>query len=352
MRKFLSFIVFCLMAMSSEAAITVYVTTSSGNAPYLWAWNDDGNVFNAWPGERLTESVFKDDGTKFWYYTFDESCEVININFNNGSGNQTADITGITSDSYFTYDDNFSYSNVTSQYVQNETIASPLPNIFKKVTSTDELTAGSQLLIVYESSDGTNYALGAQLSNTSNVQINRNAASLTITNGEIDLDKPQEEMPTILTLGTTANGYTFYGDDGYYLVKSGSASQNRLSQSSSVSDLAQWTISITDGVAKIQNVGATDFYIQKNKTSKVFAAYKNTQYDVAIYKKDMSKPGLPMFSVKSGTYYQPFTVTITSQNADEILVLVKGQIVERGKHEELIELGGVYKRLTDLQSFN
>ena len=41
----------------------------------------------------------------------------------------------------------------------------------------------------------------------------------------------------------------------------------------------------------------------------------------------------------------------TIQNADEILVLVKGQIVERGKHEELIELGGVYKRLTDLQSF-
>ena len=42
----------------------------------------------------------------------------------------------------------------------------------------------------------------------------------------------------------------------------------------------------------------------------------------------------------------------TIQNADEILVMVKGQIVERGKHEELIEMGGVYKRLTDLQSFN
>lgn len=42
----------------------------------------------------------------------------------------------------------------------------------------------------------------------------------------------------------------------------------------------------------------------------------------------------------------------TIQNADEIIVMVKGQIVERGKHEELIEKGGVYKRLTDLQSFN
>ena len=42
----------------------------------------------------------------------------------------------------------------------------------------------------------------------------------------------------------------------------------------------------------------------------------------------------------------------TIQNADEIIVMVKGQIVERGKHEELIEMGGVYKRLTDMQSFN
>lgn len=42
----------------------------------------------------------------------------------------------------------------------------------------------------------------------------------------------------------------------------------------------------------------------------------------------------------------------TIQNADEIIVMVKGRIVERGKHEELIEIGGVYKRLTDLQSFN
>jgi len=34
------------------------------------------------------------------------------------------------------------------------------------------------------------------------------------------------------------------------------------------------------------------------------------------------------------------------------LVMVKGNVVERGKHEELIAMGGVYKRLTDLQSFN
>ena len=40
----------------------------------------------------------------------------------------------------------------------------------------------------------------------------------------------------------------------------------------------------------------------------------------------------------------------TIQHADEIIVLQKGQIIERGKHDELIALGGVYKRLTDLQA--
>ena len=42
----------------------------------------------------------------------------------------------------------------------------------------------------------------------------------------------------------------------------------------------------------------------------------------------------------------------TIQHADEIIVLQKGQITERGTHEQLIALNGVYKKLTDLQSFN
>jgi subfamily B ATP-binding cassette protein MsbA len=41
----------------------------------------------------------------------------------------------------------------------------------------------------------------------------------------------------------------------------------------------------------------------------------------------------------------------TIQHADEIIVMQKGQIVERGKHLELLEKEGVYKRLYDLQSF-
>ncbi|WP_027124783.1 ABC transporter ATP-binding protein [Gelidibacter mesophilus] len=41
----------------------------------------------------------------------------------------------------------------------------------------------------------------------------------------------------------------------------------------------------------------------------------------------------------------------TIQNADEIIVMQKGEIVEQGKHNELIEKKGVYKMLVDMQSF-
>lgn len=41
----------------------------------------------------------------------------------------------------------------------------------------------------------------------------------------------------------------------------------------------------------------------------------------------------------------------TIQNADKILVLQKGKIVEQGTHQELISAGGVYNNLVNMQSF-
>ena len=40
----------------------------------------------------------------------------------------------------------------------------------------------------------------------------------------------------------------------------------------------------------------------------------------------------------------------TIRNADIILVMKDGDIVESGRHEELLAIGGSYKKLNDMQS--
>ncbi|MNW13838.1 Lipid A export ATP-binding/permease protein MsbA [compost metagenome] len=39
----------------------------------------------------------------------------------------------------------------------------------------------------------------------------------------------------------------------------------------------------------------------------------------------------------------------TIEHADQVLVMDQGRIVERGTHQELLALGGVYERLHSMQ---
>jgi subfamily B ATP-binding cassette protein MsbA len=39
----------------------------------------------------------------------------------------------------------------------------------------------------------------------------------------------------------------------------------------------------------------------------------------------------------------------TIRHADEIVVLQKGEIAERGTHDQLLQRGGIYRKLVDMQ---
>ena len=103
-----------------EEEKTITVNVSCEDAPNIYAWNDSGSeILGSWPGTKLTETTTVKDGTKFWTATFTKV--PLNIIINNGEGVQTANIEGITHDSYFTFDSSdtdkeTNWSDVTSKY--------------------------------------------------------------------------------------------------------------------------------------------------------------------------------------------------------------------------------------------
>ena len=98
---------------SSSNSVTIYCKATS--APYIYSWEASGTQHNGdWPGTKMTSSTTI-DGVKWWTYTYD--VKPINIIFNDGNGNQTGDITGLSTDSYFEYNGTNTATNVTSQHV-------------------------------------------------------------------------------------------------------------------------------------------------------------------------------------------------------------------------------------------
>ncbi len=98
---------------NTSSTVTVYCKATS--APYLYSWEEGGTQHTGdWPGTKMTTSKTI-DGVKWWTYTFD--VKPINIIFNDGNGNQTGNIEGLSADSYFEYNGTTSATNVTSQYI-------------------------------------------------------------------------------------------------------------------------------------------------------------------------------------------------------------------------------------------
>jgi len=106
-----------------QKAITIYV--EADKAPYLYSWTSSGvNPTGQWPGKQMTEQAemtsLDEKTTKtFWKYRL--AVAPVNIIFNNGNGVQTADITGVSHNSFYTFDATNSnkqtnWTDITSQF--------------------------------------------------------------------------------------------------------------------------------------------------------------------------------------------------------------------------------------------
>ncbi len=92
-----------------STGITIYVKAST--APYLYAWDDSEVALNAkWPGTQMSAQTTI-NGMAYYYQTFTAS--PLNIIFNNGQGQQTADIKGITGSTFYSYDGTTGYEVLT-----------------------------------------------------------------------------------------------------------------------------------------------------------------------------------------------------------------------------------------------
>lgn len=102
-----------------STTLTVYVKADA--APYLYAWTTGGVQLNGtWPGTKMTAQTTV-NGVTYYYQSFTDS--PVNIIFNNGSGAKTANIMGLTTDAYYSYNGTTGYEQLTVE----DTVVIPDP---------------------------------------------------------------------------------------------------------------------------------------------------------------------------------------------------------------------------------
>ena len=142
-----------------NAAITVYV--KADKAPYIHAWTtgvDGKNLTGAWPG-KVMKGPEEIDGAKYWSYSFD-GVENFNVILNNGSGDQSGNITGITSDIYLEYDGGKSAKKIDAPVnAAAKVTLSPNGGDFEKTISVTATLSNNAKSGWYKIGDGEQVAL-------------------------------------------------------------------------------------------------------------------------------------------------------------------------------------------------
>ena len=186
---------------------SIVVMVKADKAPYIHAWTtgvDGKNLTGAWPG-KVMKGPEEIDGAKYWTYDVD-NVESFNVILNNGSGAQSGDITGITSDIYLEYDGGKSAKKISAP--ANLTTAAKVafsPNggeFEKSITVTATLSSNAK-------SGWYKIGNGAQVALTPG-----KAATFTL-----GADMMEGESKTVTWSATNADGTTKTGSSTFNKIK-------------------------------------------------------------------------------------------------------------------------------------
>ena len=186
---------------------SIVVMVKADKAPYIHAWTTGvggKNLTGAWPG-KVMKGPEEIDGAKYWTYDFD-NVESFNVILNNGSGAQSGDITGITSDTYLEYDGGKSAKKISAP--ANSTAAakvafSPNGGEFEKTITVTATLSSNAKSGWYKIGDGEQVALTPG-----------KAATFTL-----GADMMEGESKTVTWSATNADGTTKTGSSTFNKIK-------------------------------------------------------------------------------------------------------------------------------------
>ena len=186
-----------------NAAITVYV--KADKAPYIHAWITGGkNLTGEWPG-KVMDGPVEIDGAKYWTHDFD-NVESFNVILNNGSGDQSGEISGITGDIYLEYDGGKSAKKIdapVNTVATAKVTLSPNGGDFQKTISVTATLSNNAKSGWYKIGDGEQVAFTP-------------GKAATFTLGD---DMQEGESKTVTWSATNAEGVTKTGSATFNKIK-------------------------------------------------------------------------------------------------------------------------------------
>lgn len=230
-----------------------------------------------------------------------------------------------TIEAYAMKDDKTS-GTVNASYTLIDTTPDEGIQIFRKVTSAEELQTGNRYLIVCEDKST---AMGAIQKDF------RSSCCITFEANKIHTEVDREGLPYQMILGGTKGAYTLY-DAASQVYLSLTSNDNKLHGAASTeSDNAQWTITVSEGRASIQNNAYKNRTIQYNASSPRFACYKSGQQPVSLYVNTTSGSSIPSITPTGDSQVDVYTLNgqLVRQNvqaSQALKELKKGMYVIKG----------------------